>query len=142
MAEDLRHEVAHGYLHAVVPNLPLWLDEGLAEYYEVSRGQNGVNRQHVLHLLDEVQQGDWKPDLKRLESIEDADKFYQLDYAESWLWTHFLLESDDTRKLVQDQLARLRMTGEAEPLSDHVAEDWDELNQKLLAHLAQVATEL
>ena len=41
VAEDLRHEVAHGYLHSVVPGLPLWLDEGLAEYFEVPRGQNG-----------------------------------------------------------------------------------------------------
>ena len=32
VGEDLRHEVTHGYLHSVVPNLPLWLDEGIAEY--------------------------------------------------------------------------------------------------------------
>ena len=24
VAEDLRHEVAHGYLHSMVPHLPLW----------------------------------------------------------------------------------------------------------------------
>ena len=30
LAEDLRHEVTHGYLHAALPRLPLWLDEGLA----------------------------------------------------------------------------------------------------------------
>ena len=41
IAEDLRHEVSHGYMHAVVANLPLWLDEGLAEYFEVSRGTRG-----------------------------------------------------------------------------------------------------
>ncbi len=35
VAEDLRHEVAHGYLHTMVPHLPLWVDEGLAEYFEV-----------------------------------------------------------------------------------------------------------
>ncbi|MBN1395217.1 MAG: hypothetical protein JW959_09350 [Pirellulales bacterium] len=28
VAEDLRHEVTHGYLHSVVPNVPLWLDGG------------------------------------------------------------------------------------------------------------------
>ena len=33
MAEDLRHETTHGYVHAVVPTLPLWLDEGIAEYF-------------------------------------------------------------------------------------------------------------
>jgi hypothetical protein len=42
VAEDLRHEVVHGYLHAVVPHLPLWLDEGLAEYFEVPRGLSGL----------------------------------------------------------------------------------------------------
>ena len=52
VAEDLRHEVAHGYLHAVVPGLPLWLDEGLAEYFEVPRGQSGLNRPHVDLLAD------------------------------------------------------------------------------------------
>ena len=36
MADDLRHEVTHAYLHAVVPNMPQWLDEGIAKYYEVS----------------------------------------------------------------------------------------------------------
>ncbi|MCP4891276.1 MAG: hypothetical protein GY904_32365, partial [Planctomycetaceae bacterium] len=35
IAEDLRHETTHGYLHAVVPSIPLWLDEGLAEFFEV-----------------------------------------------------------------------------------------------------------
>jgi hypothetical protein len=43
VAEDLRHETTHGYLHAVVRNLPLWLDEGIAEYFEVPRGQQGRN---------------------------------------------------------------------------------------------------
>ena len=47
VAEDLRHEVAHGYLHAVVQNLPLWLDEGLAEYFEsASRKSRLESRAH------------------------------------------------------------------------------------------------
>ena len=66
VAEDLRHEVAHGYLHAVVPNLPLWLDEGLAEYFEVPRGLTGLNKAHVEYLT--VAGGaSWRPDLARLE---------------------------------------------------------------------------
>ena len=35
--EDLRHEVVHGYLHAVLRDIPLCLDEGIAEYFEVPR---------------------------------------------------------------------------------------------------------
>src|SRR6478609_512831 len=47
VAEDLRHEIAHGYMHSSLPSIPLWLDEGLAEYFEVPRTQNGLNRPHV-----------------------------------------------------------------------------------------------
>src|SRR4051794_11352980 len=59
VAEDLRHEVAHGYLHSVVPNIPLWLDEGLAEYFEVPRGMNGLNKSHIELLSGQVQTGTW-----------------------------------------------------------------------------------
>ena len=55
IAEDLRHEVAHGYLHASVPHLPLWLDEGIAEYFEVPRGQRGLNKPHVGLLLSQLE---------------------------------------------------------------------------------------
>src|SRR6185295_16292773 len=51
VAEDLRHEVSHGYLQSIIRNLPLWLDEGLAEYFEVPRGTQGFNRPHVDELL-------------------------------------------------------------------------------------------
>ena len=61
VAEDLRHEVAHGYLHSAVPNLPLWLDEGLAEYFEVGRGRRGVNRSHIADLVAQQAAGDGGP---------------------------------------------------------------------------------
>ena len=35
LADDLRHEMTHAYLHSVVPDVPLWLDEGLAKYFEL-----------------------------------------------------------------------------------------------------------
>jgi len=114
VAEDLRHEVAHGYLHATVPNLPLWLDEGLAEYFEVARGQNGVNRPHVELLASQTSFSNWKPDLKRLERLASTAEMTQLDYAEAWAWVHYLLESeplqsDNSKKdLLIDYLADLR----------------------------------
>ncbi len=43
---DLRHEATHALLHAVLADVPLWLDEGLAEYYETPAEQRGANRQH------------------------------------------------------------------------------------------------
>ena len=50
VAEDLRHEVTHGYLHTMVPHLPLWLDEGLAEYFEVPRGRAGTQSTTSRHV--------------------------------------------------------------------------------------------
>lgn len=57
VGEDLRDEVAHAYLHSVLPNIPLWLDEGLAEYFEVPRGRNGLNRDQLAQILSQEGQG-------------------------------------------------------------------------------------
>ncbi len=117
VAEDLRHEVAHGYLHSVVPNLPLWLDEGLAEYFEVPRGHGGLNSPHVIELGDRLSTG-WRPDLRRLETITSVGEMTQLHYAESWLWVHFLLETSRERQdLLRTYLTRLRSTAAPSPLS-------------------------
>ena len=35
--QDLRHELTHALLHSVLKDVPLWLDEGLAEYFELPR---------------------------------------------------------------------------------------------------------
>jgi hypothetical protein len=117
VAEDLRHEVAHGYLHSVVPNLPLWLDEGLAEYFEVSRGLDGVNRPHVDQLTADPQRP-WQPDLERLEQLRDTEEMTQAEYAQSWAWTHFMLESSPQRLLIlQGYLQTLARRQTPEPLS-------------------------
>jgi hypothetical protein len=118
VAEDLRHEVAHGYLHAAVPNLPLWLDEGLAEYFEVPRGHGGLNRPHVELLCQLIKEQDWTPNLRRLEGFTDVAELSQRDYAESWAWVHFMLETSAARRvLLQSYLAEMRREGVSEPFS-------------------------
>ena len=42
LAVDLRHECTHAMLHASLPYVPLWLDEGLAEYFEATARRPGV----------------------------------------------------------------------------------------------------
>ena len=49
--EDLRHELTHALLHSVLKDVPLWLDEGLAEYFEVPPDWNGINYQHLKELV-------------------------------------------------------------------------------------------
>jgi hypothetical protein len=122
VAEDLRHEVAHGYLHSVVPKLPLWLDEGLAEYFEVPRGLNGLNRPHVDLLNDMEEHENWKPNLARLETLTEAAQLDQRDYAESWAWVYFFLNSPpERRQILMIYLAELQKRGASDPLSVQLA---------------------
>lgn len=140
VAEDLRHEVAHGYLHAVVPNLPLWLDEGLAEYFEVPRGRRGFNRPHVEALSQQLAAGGWRPDMRRLESLLSAAGMTQLDYAESWAWVHLLLEGQpQATPVLKDYLNVLRRDGAAEPLSARLARQLPNHAEAFANHVYQLA---
>ncbi|MCH2182600.1 MAG: DUF1570 domain-containing protein [Mariniblastus sp.] len=137
---DLRHEVTHGYLHSVVPNLPLWLDEGIAEYFETPRGKQGVNYPHVYLLSKKFRQGKWQPDLQQLERSRRPADFSQLQYAESWLWIHFLIESNSgNREMLQKQLKRLRMTGQAPDMSYVLDKADPHADAHLLEHLKRLA---
>jgi hypothetical protein len=118
VAEDLRHEVAHGYLHAAIPHLPLWLDEGLAEYFEVPRGLNGMNRPHLEQLADALSRR-WRPDLQRLEKLQSTADMSQSEYAEAWAWVYFLLESSPERQsILYSYVQTLNKSQTPEPISD------------------------
>src|SRR4051795_11506476 len=54
LEEDLRHEATHALLHAAVGNVPLWLDEGLAEYFEGDGSRDGVNAEHLARLPQDL----------------------------------------------------------------------------------------
>ncbi len=121
VAVDLRHEVTHGYLHSVLPNLPLWLDEGLAEYFEMPRGQHGYHRLNLDDLLAASAEGRWRPDIRRLENLKSVAEMGRTEYAESWAWVHLLLETDTARQdLLHNYLIRLRRDAVSEPLSIHL----------------------
>ena len=140
VAEDLRHEMTHGYLHAVVPNLPLWLDEGLAEYFEVPRGSRGLNRAHLEQALDRVQRGEWEPDLARLEALDPDFDMTLVDYAESWAWVHFLLETPMERYgILPDYLGDLRHSGSAEPVSGRLGRCLPDPGGALVEHIRRLA---
>jgi hypothetical protein len=136
VAEDLRHEVAHGYLHAAVPNLPLWLDEGLAEYFEVPRGQQGLNRPHAELLADMIEHNGWRPDLEKLERQSDTAKVGQGDYAEAWAWAYFLLQTTpERREVITGYLRDLSGRGAAEPLSARLRRHHAEPERSLVEFL-------
>lgn len=140
VAEDLRHEVAHGYLHAAVPGMPLWLDEGLAEYFEVPRGHGGLNRPHLELLADMVQHANWQPDLAKLEQLHDAAQMEQIHYAESWAWVYFLLHSDARRRAALHQyLAELGAHGRAGSLCERTADLHVEPNRTMAEYIVDLS---
>lgn len=120
--EDLRHEYTHGILHASLNSVPLWLDEGLAEYFEVPDRENGrINKEHAHELAESMANG-WGPDLKRLENITEFSDLQRLDYQESWAWVHYMLHlSPETRDVLCDYLHELRDHDDAGRLSEHLA---------------------
>ncbi|MFO0888685.1 MAG: hypothetical protein U0790_05990 [Isosphaeraceae bacterium] len=91
LEEDLRHEATHALMRGCYGDLPLWLDEGLAEYFEARSGAEGRD-EHLARITEDLAAG-WKPDLARLESLTDIHHMTPRDYRESWAWVHLLLES-------------------------------------------------
>jgi hypothetical protein len=86
---DLRHECTHALLHAVLPTVPLWLDEGLASYFEVP-AQNRLNKApYFSGVLWNARFGS-VPSLENLEKITDVAAMGKTEYRDSWGWVHFM----------------------------------------------------
>ena len=121
LEEDLRHEATHALLHVAVGVLPLWLDEGLAEYFEGPDGRQGVNSEHLARLPADLASG-WKPDLARLETLKTVRQMTPRDYRESWAWAHYLLNGSESGKAaLLDYLDGLRTKPDARPLTERLS---------------------
>jgi Protein of unknown function (DUF1570) len=114
--QDLRHELTHALLHSVLKDVPLWLDEGLAEYFELPPAQNGVNPDHLKHLRH-GELGPVQLDLTRLEQLTEVRQMSTAEYREAWAWVHLMIHSnDETRKVLIVYLRELRRTDKPGPL--------------------------
>jgi hypothetical protein len=136
IAEDLRHEVSHGYLHAAVAELPLWLDEGLAEYFEVERAQRGRHEVHLQELLAGLEEKNWQPNLRTLTALDRVPSMRQMHYAEAWAWVHFLLHTTpERRKLLLGYLGDLREHRAHDALADRLLGQEPQAERLLIDHL-------
>lgn len=132
---DLRHEMTHAYLHAAWPSLPLWLDEGLAEFFEQPAASRGGQPAHAQGLLDAQAQGRWQPDLKRLEAKQHVADLSAQDYAESWAWVHWLLSGPPaSRSLLIEHLQR-RQHDPTAALVPQIREQFPGAVDALITHL-------
>ena len=131
---DVRHESTHALLHASLDNVPLWLDEGLAEYFEVSREQRPAGNPHLTAIRALVRFGQL-PRLEELEAMRELDDMGRDEYRDAWAWVHFMLHGPPEAR---DELVRylddLEAGSDAGPLSERLRRRFPDLNRRLAAH--------
>jgi tetratricopeptide (TPR) repeat protein len=105
MMRTVRHEGFHQYCDRMWRDAPLWLNEGLAEYFETVRIVNGswsTGEKRKDHL-------DALASLERLSDYfsRDAAKFYaepERSYAQAWALVHFMLHGGPEPRKAFDRL--------------------------------------
>jgi len=133
--DDLRHECTHAILHKMFPSIPLWLDEGLAEYFEVPRDRRVDENPYLVELKELIQAG-WQPNLLRLEQKLQLTEFTGEDYRESWAWTHFLLHGPQpVRQVFTEFLIESQSGGGISRLSEKLNSCFTQLETDLISHL-------
>lgn len=133
LATDLRHELTHALLRGALKDVPLWLDEGLAGYFELPPQQEGVNGQH----LDALRRSAFVPNLARLEGFTQVAQMEKPEYREAWAWVHYMLRSGpNARKVLHDYLQQLRTDPTPGPLLPRLRDALGEPEQALVDHLA------
>ncbi len=117
-AQIVYHEYLHFLLHSRYAHLPLWLDEGLAEYFSSFHIAEGEARlglpieEHIRWL----RQNTLLP-LPQLVAIDQHSKDYHegihqgVFYAESWALTHYLMVGKPERRSQLAQMMKLIEAG-------------------------------
>jgi hypothetical protein len=83
----------------------------------------------------------WQPNLSRLEQFPPTYNMTQDDYAESWAWAHFLLESrPEHLEILRAYLADLRRDGTAQPPSMRLAARIERPDLAMLDHVRSLAS--
>jgi hypothetical protein len=137
LMNDLRHETTHAILHSSLPFIPLWLDEGLAEYFEVAREQQVSGNPHSRRTkLDARFLLTWRPNLARLEATRDLSAMTTRNYRESWAWVHFLLHGPDAANSVLTRyLAGIAAHEPPRSMSSQLKQIWPKPERQLTSHI-------
>jgi tetratricopeptide (TPR) repeat protein len=101
----LYHEYTHALLHLNFTGLPLWLDEGLAEFYgnsQLGEKESKVGTIDETHLYI-LGQNRLQP-IETLLNVERSSPHYNeanrasVFYAESWALIHYLMMDEEAQK--------------------------------------------
>lgn len=131
---DVRHETTHALLNNALPFTPLWLDEGLAEYFEVPAGQRHRGDNHLSEIRKAILLG-WQPDLPRLEAKREFLEMGAKDYRDAWMIVHFLLHGPPAAKTaLRAHLAEIESGAAPTPLSKLLRQAFPEYEQEIVRH--------
>ncbi|MBI1831537.1 MAG: DUF1570 domain-containing protein [Planctomycetes bacterium] len=137
--QDLRHELTHAILHSALKDVPIWLDEGLAEYFELPNNFAGLNPAHLAAL----RQPGAPIDLARLERLEKVRQMSEAEYRESWAWVHWMLRSTpQAKEALLSYLKELRGNANPGPLRPRLAQLFVSPDHALQSHLAELDRKL
>ncbi len=131
---NVRHEMVHAYLNAALVNVPIWIDEGLAKYFETPPGERGFRNP----FLEKVESDATSffaspPSLSRLEKLTRVEQMRIREYRESWAWTHFLIHySSETQRVLALYLRSLRPEAQVGISSEEAARRQKEAPMKRL----------
>lgn len=142
---DVRHEGTHALLHADLAVVPLWLDEGLAEYFEVPYEQRTFDHPHLTEMKWQLSKVNLAarikstaPSLERLEDLRDLKQMGAAEYRQSWAWVHFMLHgSPEAQEELTRFLTDIRAQTPPGKLSDRLRARIPNLEQKFADHLRQ-----
>jgi len=136
LAIDLRHETTHALLHNALPYVPIWLDEGLAEYFEVPVGQRVNGHPHRSELKRAIGWFGHRPSLAELEAKRELKSMGASDYRDAWGWVHFMLHGPpEAHAALEEFLGTIPTGREPTPLSIALQRRLPDLDRRIVQHL-------
>lgn len=134
LAVDVRHESTHALLHAALPMVPLWLDEGIAEYFEAPAEERIYRKKYVSSLRWNLRFGK-APRLTVLEAKRDVEEMSANDYRDAWSWVHFMLHGPPAaREELLAFLSDIQASAAPGRLSERLERRLPELDEQWAQH--------
>jgi hypothetical protein len=133
-AVDVRHEGTHALLHSCLPMVPLWLDEGLAEYFEVPIDERVYENPHLSSVRWAARLRQVRA-IEQLESLQAVSDMGRAEYRASWAWVHFMLHGPPAaREALVSYLRDLQASTAPVQLSQRLRHRLPDLEQQFLQH--------
>jgi len=137
LAVDLRHETTHAVLHGILPMVPLWLDEGLGEYFEVPATNRANQNPHLTDVRKMAHRG-IVPRVEELEKLAELSQMHAEHYRYAWAWVHFMLHGPpEGREILTSYLRDIEASIPPGQMSSRLRSQFPGLEAAFLKHFTR-----